>query len=157
MDGRPEGPLRRLARPNLDEATEPVDVTFRSTLAGPERPQVKGARLVAGRARDVDQSMIQGERHVLGAQLREDVGGRGENREAGTPSSRPVADAEEGRLPYDVLRASELVQADDTLREQKPDVLLQSFFELARPVTAALFLDGPRAEPDLSIANLHEE
>src|SRR5262249_8313555 len=71
MDGRPEGPLRRLARPNLDEATEPVDVTFRSTLAGPERPQVKGARLVAGRARDVDQSMIQGERHVLRAQLRE--------------------------------------------------------------------------------------
>ena len=157
VDGGTQCALGGLRGTHLDEAAEPFQVTLRALLGRVERVEVEVRRVAGGGAGDVDEAVVEGERAVLVIEAGEDVGHGGEDGEAGAPARGSIADAEERSTPHDVRGRVQLAEADHALSEDEADVLLQALIELSRPVCAAILLDGPRVEPDATVAHLDAE
>jgi hypothetical protein len=154
LDRRQQGPLRRIALANGRPVAEPVVELLEGHLVGLQRVAVAARGHPRRVGRHPARSLVEGQVGRFLAEVRDQVGHRGQDRHSTGPAVA-ILQPEQGHLSNNLAVVdSRMEEADDRLRLDEAQVLLHPLAQAAAEPFGRVSLPGQRRDVDLVVAHL---
>ena len=156
--GRDEAPLGALIIPDVYEIAEPSTEDLRAGFPGGQRVHREAGRFARAFPGDVEQPLIQGPGPVLLVQLRQHVGGAGQDGHGCAPPIGRIGGSEPGSYPQGLqITGACGLQAQGRLGYDQPQVVLHAIFQPPLPVLPLVTGSRRGVDPYPAVHHAHRK
>ena len=154
-DGGEQDALGPVGVAHLDETAKPGFEAGGGHVPGGQWIEREARRLALAIVGHVHHAVVERQHAILRRQVVQDVGQRGQDRQAGTPPGGTIARAEAAADVQDLARRyAGLEQGQHGLDHDEREVLLQAIFQAALPARPPILAPGVEVDPDRAVAHL---